>query len=218
MFCPKCGAQSPDGTTYCPSCGINMVSASATQAQDDFRQGFQDITSQPQNDGFTQNDGFKDDFPQNDGFSQNDGFDRNDGFTQTGYQQGGYQQAAAPVYSGSVQGDGSGILPKNLALYIILTIVTCGIFGIYWFITLTNESNQLSGRTDETSGGIAFLLTLVTCGIYGWFWAAKMGEKTDVIKGEPQGNSNILFIILQIFGLGIVNYALAQDAINKAVS
>ena len=198
MFCPKCGAQSPDGTTYCPSCGINMVSAGAGSAQDDFRQGFEDTTTTSQ----TQNDGFG-----NDGFRQDDDFPKNDGF-----------QQAAPVYTGSVQGDAGGIQPKNIALAIILSIVTCGIYGIYWFITLTNESNQLSGRPDETSGGIAFLLTLVTCGIYGWFWAAKLGEKTDVIKGDPQGNSNILFILLQIFGLGIVNYALAQDAINKAVS
>ena len=45
-----------------------------------------------------------------------------------------------------------------------------------------------------------------------------MGEKTDIIKGDVYGNSSVLFLILQIFGLGIVNYALAQDAINNAVS
>ncbi len=65
---------------------------------------------------------------------------------------------------------------------------------------------------------MALLLTIVTCGIYGWYWAYKMGEKVDAIKsrnGAPSGNSGILFVVLQFFGLGIVNYALAQDTINK---
>ena len=44
------------------------------------------------------------------------------------------------------------------------------------------------------------------------------GEKVDIIKsrgGMPSSNSGILFVVLQLFGLGIVDYALAQDAINK---
>lgn len=44
-----------------------------------------------------------------------------------------------------------------------------------------------------------------------------MGEKVDMIKaqnGQSSSNSGILFIILQALGLGIVNYALAQDALN----
>ena len=122
-----------------------------------------------------------------------------------------------PVYTGTVQGANvSGITPRNIALAIILSFVTCGIYAIYWFIVLTNETNQLA-EPDGTSGGLACILTIITCGIYGWFWAYKMGTKVDTIKGTPGGSTNILFILLQIFGLGIINYAIAQDAINKAV-
>ena len=122
-----------------------------------------------------------------------------------------------PVYTGTVQGAAaSGISPRNIALAIVLSIITCGIYGIYWFIVLTDETNQLA-EPNGTSGGMAFLFTLITCGIYGWFWAAKMGNKVDQIKGTPGGSSNVLFVLLQLFGLGIVNYAIAQDAVNKAV-
>ena len=118
---------------------------------------------------------------------------------------------------GSVVGKNvAGITARNIAVAIILSLVTCGIYSIYWFVVLTNETNQLA-EPDGTSGGMAFLLTLVTCGIYGWYWAFKLGEKVDKIKGNTNGSTNILFIILQIFGLGIVNYAIAQDAINKAL-
>ena len=113
------------------------------------------------------------------------------------------------------------IAPKNvekreLVKAIVLSIVTCGIYGIFWFVKLTDEMNAMTGRQNETSGGISFLLTLVTCGIYGIYWAYKMGEKTDELSGNSSSNK-ILYLVLQLFGFGIVVYALAQDAINKAI-
>lgn len=104
---------------------------------------------------------------------------------------------------------------RNIAVCIILSIVTCGIYGIYWFIKITDETNQLSGNTTLASGGMAFILTIITCNIYGWYWAYKMGEKIDVIKGTPGSNSGIMYVVLQALGLGIVNYCLVQDTLNN---
>lgn len=107
---------------------------------------------------------------------------------------------------------------RNVAVCIILSLVTCGIYGIYWFICLANDTNTVSGRVNDTSGGVAFLLTLVTCGIYGIYWAYKQGEKLDEAKtsrGIPSSNSGILYLILTIFGFGIVAYALMQNELNK---
>lgn len=112
------------------------------------------------------------------------------------------------------------IQQRNVAVCIILSIVTCGIYGIYWFIKLTDETNALAQVEAPTSGGTAFLLTLVTCGIYGWFWCWKQGEKIDVAKtakGMPSSNSGVLYLILQFVGLGIVAYALMQNEINNMV-
>lgn len=106
---------------------------------------------------------------------------------------------------------------RSIPMYIILSIVTCGLFGLYWFIVLTDETNEVTGQTQLASGPMALILTIITCNIYGWYWAYKMGEKVDMIKaqnGQSSSNSGILFIILQALGLGIVNYALAQDALN----
>lgn len=105
------------------------------------------------------------------------------------------------------------ITQKNIAVCVILSIVTCGIYGLYWFVTMTDDMNYLAGDTQAASGGMALLLTIVTCGIYGWYWAYKMGEKTDYIKGVS-GSTSIIYIVLQLFGLGIVNYCLIQDTIN----
>ena len=107
---------------------------------------------------------------------------------------------------------------RNIAVCIVLTLVTCGIYGIYWIVCLTNDVNTVSGDVNGTSGGRVVLLTIVTCGIYGIYWAYKQGEKLDFTKnnrGIPSSNSGVLYLILQIFGFGIIAYALMQNELNK---
>ncbi len=111
-------------------------------------------------------------------------------------------------------------MKRSIGVCILLSIVTCGIYGIIWMIKLNDELNALANKQGATSGGVVFLLTLVTCGIYGWFWYYKMGENVDTIKsysGVSSSNSPIIYLVLGLFGLGIVNYCLMQDTINKSV-
>lgn len=106
---------------------------------------------------------------------------------------------------------------KNIATCVILSIVTCGIYGIIWFVALQDDVNTLTGDF-KTSGGMAFLLTLVTCGIYGIWWMYNQGSRIDSIKesrGIPAGNNGILYLILSILGLGIVSYCLMQNELNQ---
>lgn len=109
-----------------------------------------------------------------------------------------------------------GITPRSIPLCIIFSLITCGIYGIYWMIKLNDEVNILSGEPYATSGGIVFLLTIITCGIYGLYWLYKMGERCDRIKGV-NGNSGILYLILGLVGFSIISYCLIQDTLNKTV-
>lgn len=123
----------------------------------------------------------------------------------------------APCDEGTnVNAAASSVRKRNLVLAIVLSIVTCGIYSIYWFICLTNDMNRLSGNENDTSGGLAFLLSLVTCSIYSYYWAYKMGEKRDSLM-ENGSSSGVLYLVLSLFGFGIVVYALAQYAINEAI-
>ena len=108
-----------------------------------------------------------------------------------------------------------GITPRSIPLCIIFSLITCGIYGIYWMIKLNDEVNIVSGEPQATSGGIVFLLTVVTCGIYGLYWLYKMGERCDRIKGV-NGSSGILYLILGLVGFSIISYCLIQDTLNKA--
>lgn len=107
---------------------------------------------------------------------------------------------------------------RNIALCIIFSIITCGIYGLYWFICLNNDMNQIAPDDYTTSGGMALLFTIITCGIYGIYWNYKMGVKMNIIEKNENGtdgSNQILFLILSIFGLGIINYCLMQSKINS---
>lgn len=114
------------------------------------------------------------------------------------------------------------IQQRNIALCIILSIVTCGIYSLIWFIHLADDTNlvttpPINGKP-HTSGGMALLLTIVTCGIYGYYWAYKQGEKLDNAKtarGLPPTNQSVIYLLLEIFGFGIVAWALMQSQLNE---
>jgi amino acid transporter len=112
----------------------------------------------------------------------------------------------------------TGISKRNIVVAIILTIITCGIYNIYWMIKLNNELLQMSGK-EGPSGGMVFFLSLITCGIYTYVWYWKMGDCVDTINNKKQDlSTSVIFILLAVFGFGFVNYILAQNTINDHVS
>lgn len=109
------------------------------------------------------------------------------------------------------------ISKRDVAMAIILSIITCGLYGIYWFIVMTDESNNVSDEK-TSSGGLAFLYTLVTCGIYRLYWNYKMGQKLYLAGKKynlPISDNSVLYLILAIFSLDIVNYCLIQSDLNR---
>lgn len=106
---------------------------------------------------------------------------------------------------------------RNIVTCIILTLITCGIYGIYWFIVITDEANMISDDKGPT-GGMAFLFTILTCGIYGIYWNYKIGQRLYQAGHKynlPIGDSSIIYLLLSIFQLSIVNYALMQSDLNR---
>lgn len=111
----------------------------------------------------------------------------------------------------------SPIKERSIVTSILLTMVTCGIYGIYWLVCINDDMKTASNDTSLPSGGMVVLLTLITCGIYGYFWIWKMGKANSnakAMRGMPAEDNAILYLVLQFVGLGIVNYCLIQNDLN----
>ena len=110
-----------------------------------------------------------------------------------------------------------GIKKRDIAIAIILSFLTCGIYMVYWYIVMTDDINRASGDS-TTSCGMSFLFSLLTCGIYTIYWyykKAKQLYEAGRKHGIEVSDNAVLYLILGIFGFGIVNYALIQSDLNK---
>ena len=111
------------------------------------------------------------------------------------------------------------ITSRSIPLAIILSIVTCGIYGLYWLYCLVNDLNTASGHEQDTSGGMVILFSIITCGIYGLYWYYTAGRKVNEIQEygrQPQDTYlGILYLVLDLVGFSIVSMALIQNELNK---
>ena len=110
---------------------------------------------------------------------------------------------------------------RNLALYIVLSIVTCGIFSLIWLVMLVDDIRELANEKDGMSGGTVLVLSIITCGIYAIIWYYQAGKSLAKIKAmrNMPGDSSmeIVYLLLGIFGLGIVSLALIQNEVNNII-
>lgn len=109
------------------------------------------------------------------------------------------------------------IKQRNIALCIIFTLITCGIYNLYWIVCLNDEANFASGE-DGLNGITVILLSIITCGIFYLFWIYRMGEKLTSAKAKHNLPSDsilgLLYLLLSLFGLSIVAMALIQHDLN----
>ena len=111
---------------------------------------------------------------------------------------------------------------RDVAVAIILSIVTCGIYGIYWLYTIA-EGFYVTPTHERvnTTPGVTILLWIVTCGVYGYYCYYKWGRASVEIAaryGRTAEDKGILYLLLAIFGLSIVNDALIQSDFNNWLS
>ena len=110
---------------------------------------------------------------------------------------------------------------RSIAKAVIFSLVTCGIYGLYWFYKLTEESHALLGRRTTASGGMAILFTLISCGIYGIYWLYKIAETVNEAKQNRgmkiESSAPIIYLLLALFGLAIIGEALIQDGLNDII-
>ncbi len=106
----------------------------------------------------------------------------------------------------------------EIAVGLILSIVTCGLYNIYWNYRQFLAMNALLGR-EEFKFVPWLLLSIVTCGLFHIYYEYKMGAelyswlKSQGVEANP--NLPIIGLVLSIFGLTIVADAVYQYELNK---
>lgn len=106
---------------------------------------------------------------------------------------------------------------SNIALDIVFTILTCGIYNLFWQYRQMKCLNTFLGR-EEFNFLLWIVLCLVTCGIWHIFIQYQMGRAICTIQEKlgKQVNTSlpVLSVILTVLGLSIVTDGIHQNEIN----
>lgn len=111
------------------------------------------------------------------------------------------------------------IKKRSIAEVIILSLITCGIYYLYWIYAFSNDIKTY--LDDETiNPGLEVLLSIVTCGFYTIYWMYKYGKLLTTSQekaGVAIEDNAVLYLVLAILGLGIVCEGLMQNSLNLIV-
>lgn len=101
---------------------------------------------------------------------------------------------------------------RNIGTCVILSIVTCGIYGIIWAIKMLKEAVQIKDPADD--GMLEIILGILLCPVGFYLAEKKFGEGCQA-NGFAHEDRSILYLILGFVGLGIVNFIMMQSDLNK---
>ncbi len=105
---------------------------------------------------------------------------------------------------------------KSVATVIILTFVTCGIYGLFWYWNAIKELHSAGGESlGNLDPVVQFILLFVYVG--GVFFAINANNNLNAVKrmrGIPETDNQVLYIILSLI-CPIILVALVQDEMNK---
>ena len=99
---------------------------------------------------------------------------------------------------------------RSIGIMILLTIITGGLYSIYWTCSF---QNQLRKETGKGFGGLGHLLMLIlTVGIYAAYWQYAAGKRLAKLGTTDRG---ILYLIFCFVFLAWLNPYLMQSQANK---
>ncbi len=101
---------------------------------------------------------------------------------------------------------------RSIAKCIILTFITCGIYGLVWAWKMAKDAVKVKDVNDD--GTLEAVLTIFFPFI-GFFLTEKKFAEGCQARGIPHSDNSILYLVLGLFGLGIVDFCLMQSELNK---
>ena len=156
MFCSNCGSD-VGNSKFCPNCGAEVGGSFVNRVHEKA----EEIFDQTENE-------LKSAIKDVAGTSSDDGY---------GYRGGGSMGNGSGGYS-SMRGQRLKT-DRSLLTYILLSIVTCGIYGYYFIYSIASDVNYACEGDGRKTGGLVkfVLLSFITCSIYSWIWYYSLGNR-----------------------------------------
>lgn len=92
---------------------------------------------------------------------------------------------------------------KNILLYFVLTVISMGLFGIYWYLVTVNDLKKVYPEEDLPNAGKFFVFTIFSFGIYSLFYWYRIGKKVDeqYAARNMSTNRSVFYLLMSWFML-----------------
>ncbi len=112
---------------------------------------------------------------------------------------------------------------RSLIMYILLSLVTCGIYSYYFLYSIAQDANVVCADDGKKTSGLAafILLSIVTCGIYAWIWYYSLGNRLSEnaprygLNFSENGTTVLMWMIFGSFLCGIGPFIAMHFLINN---
>ncbi len=169
-FCGNCGTRIPDGGNVCPSCGRSVGGTGSSQ----------NININLNQPGAQGGYGSQGSYGQQGGYGSQGGYAPQRSYGQQGGyypSQGGYAQSAAPAYQLKTN--------RSLLKYILLSVITLGIYGLVVMSSVSTDINTIAQKHDGKKTMhyllVVFIFAGLTFGIVPLVWfhriSARIGDE-----------------------------------------
>lgn len=105
---------------------------------------------------------------------------------------------------------------REIPINILLSILTCGIYSLYWIYCILKDTYTLCNYT-EGNPALDVVLIIITCTIYGLFLYYKIGKMQQYLRGitnQSDRDNSVVYLVLKLIGLAFIGYAIMQSELN----
>ena len=113
---------------------------------------------------------------------------------------------------------------RSLIAYILLTFITCGIYGWYFIYALARDVNAVCAGDGKSTAGLIklILLSMITCGFYGIYWYYSLGNRLAEnaprygLNFQENGTTVLLWYLVGLLACGIGPFVAMHIIIKNA--
>ena len=106
------------------------------------------------------------------------------------------------------------LIKKSIPTAIILSLITCGIYGLVWIYSIMKKIRLLN---KDSSGIAGEFLCFLFVTFYAFYWYYTRGARLAEGAGKhgvTLTNNGIMYLLLSVFGLSIISTCLMQNDLN----
>lgn len=121
---------------------------------------------------------------------------------------------ASSGFGASPAGDLSGIRAGSIPVMILLTIVTCGIYGWVWYYRMIRNMRIINGEDTSCAGEFLLFMFIPFYFIYWYYTRGKRFAQSAQARGYAVEDRSTLYLILGLVGFSVINLCLIQSDFN----